>query len=333
MTIAMPEWLSGNWRFMSGFYVKAILYVGAFYINYYYIVDHTLGSYTERHKLLKFVLINLAVIAVCLLLGYLYSHYFTDIDLKPRRRHRHYSTSMRWVSFLRDAAMVVLSIGLAVAMRLSAKWHILERQKQELIAAQHSTELDNLKSQLNPHFLFNTLNTIYALIDINPDAAKDSVHQLSGLLRYTLYEDSPRVELKREIDFIKSYSDLMRHRLGKRPVEIKIEIDGIENVAVPPLLFIPLIENAFKYGNTPDISEPITISIRLDDQKIVCSTENSFFVTEENKNKQRSSGIGLQNLRRRLVLIYGSEAALRTSITNGHYKATLSIPIQSPDQQ
>ncbi len=227
---------------------------------------------------------------------------------------------------MRDGAMLILTIGLAVAMRLSVKWKDMEQQRQEMLAAQRSTELDNLKSQLNPHFLFNTLNTIYALVDVDPEDAKGAVHRLSGLLRYMLYENDGSVRLGQELGFIEDYVALMRLRLGSRPVFVDIEADEYADTMVPPLLFVPLIENAFKYGNTAEPARPISISVRVEGRHIECRTTNDFAPAAAGSDRS-ASGIGLANLRRRLVLLYGSKASLRTSVEGQTYKSSLKIPI------
>ena len=118
--------------------------------------------------------------------------------------------------------MLTLTLALAVALRLSVKWKDLQQQRRELISNQRAVELDNLKSQLNPHFLFNTLNTIYVLIAVAPDKAQGAVHRLSGLLRYMLYEDTANVMLSQEADFIENYVSLMRLRLSGRETHPKV---------------------------------------------------------------------------------------------------------------
>lgn len=326
MMVAMP-----NRRFVAfypGFYLKTLVYLLAFYLNYYIIVDRTLGS-AERRRILRFLLWNLVILVAGVALCYLLSkvwfaapwHTRRGAMVEPSLRHMLKSASF----MMRDGAMLTLTIGLAVAMRLSVRWKDMEQQRQEMLAAQRSTELDNLKSQLNPHFLFNTLNTIYALVDIDPEDAKGAVHRLSGLLRYVLYENDGSVSLGKELGFIEDYVALMRLRLGSRPVEVDIEADGYADRKVPPLLFVPLIENAFKYGNTAEPHRPISISVRVDDRFIECRTTN-YFAQSTLEGDRSASGIGLANLRRRLVLLYGSKASLRTSVEGEIYKSCLRIP-------
>lgn len=322
-TIASPN--RPAFAFYPSFYVKTLIFIGVFYINYFVIVDRTLSA--GRRRILRFVFWNLLLILVGLVLDYISSR----VWFPSRRFHHADETSIRqllkWTSFLmRDAVMIILTIGLAVALRLSMKWKDMLQQRQELLAVQRSTELDNLKNQLNPHFLFNTLNTIYALVDIDPEVAKRAVHRLSGLLRYMLYESSMKVPLREETGFIEDYIELMRLRLSSHPLELEIDIKGHENDSVPPLLLVALIENAFKYGSTAEAGEPIKVSMTVVDGRFRCTTENSFASVRQ-KADTKASGIGLANLRRRLSLIYGTEATLRTSVEGNIYKSFLSVPL------
>ncbi len=325
MAIAMPH-RRGIFVY-PGIYIKTLIYIAAFYINYYLIIDRTLVKGSTR-KILYFVCWNLVIIAVGLVLSYMCTKvWFPAPWRKGNNDITDVHTLLKNTSFLmREGTMIILTIGLAVALRLSVRWKDVEQQRQELIATQRSTELDNLKSQLNPHFLFNTLNTIYALIDINSEEAKNAVHRLSGLLRYMLYENAETAQLHQETDFIKDYVDLMKLRLGKRPVEISIDIRGHESDKIAPLLFIPLVENAFKYGNTSSPSHAISIRISAEDNALTCTTENHF-IHSKNSESKASSGIGLANLRRRLTLLYGTRAHLTTTIAGDVFNAKLIIPL------
>lgn len=328
MTIALPHKRSIG--IFPGIYIKTVIYIIAFYLNYSLIVTNTLGR--PGRRIGRFVLYN-----VLILIGGIVLCYISSRICYPPRAHHHaislWQQVLKSTSFiLRDGVMIVLSIGLAVALRLSAMWQDIEKKRQQSLAEQRATELDGLKSQLNPHFLFNTLNTIYALIDICPDDAKAAVHRLSGLLRYMLYEDVRSVRLAQEADFIEDYVSLMRLRMSGRAVDISIDIDGHGETTVPPLLFIPLVENAFKHGNSAPDNRPIAISLKVSDGKIVCTTSNSFVATPAG-TRSKDSGIGLTNLRRRLSLIYEGKASLRTKVEGNIYTGVLTIPLEMPQNQ
>lgn len=324
MAIALP-WRRG-FVFYPGFYAKSLVFIAIFYLNYFVIIDRTIGRQNNRNGLLYFLLVNIGVVVAGIALCYGLEQTFWP----PRHRHMEMDA---WHSFLkgasrsiRDGVMIILTVGLALALRLSTKWKDMERHNQELIAEQRATELANLKSQLNPHFLFNTLNTIYALVDISPEDAKKAVHTLSALLRYMLYEDVTLTTLRREADFIEDYISLMRLRVAARPITVDIDLGDEPDREIPPLMFIPLVENAFKYGNSAPDSEPIRITIKADRDYIVCETSNSFLPKNKDEVKEsKSSGIGLANLRRRLILLYGNKASLRTSISGNVFHTSLHI--------
>ena len=136
---------------------------------------------------------------------------------------------------------------------MTERWYRDERKRQEIEKANAEAELSALKSQVNPHFLFNTLNNIYSLIQIDQDKAQEAVHDLSGLMRHVLYEsDRPMVSLKSEVGFIKDYVKLMSMRC---PSDVKLDVslpeDGSE-LEIAPMLFLPLVENAFKHHHDED---------------------------------------------------------------------------------
>lgn len=328
MTVSMPH------RFQPfvfhGFYIKSLVYLAAFYLNYFLIIDKTIGATEGRRRMTRFVLYNVAILIV----GILICHYFNKTP--ARLPHRHdlppepvfIHNFLKSATFLlRDMVMIILSVGLAVALRLSTKWKDFDRQRRDIEAGQQAAELESLKNQLNPHFLFNSLNTIYALTTVDQVKAQAAIHRLSMLLRYVLYQDKSDVSLESEIEFIDNYVELMRLRLGDRRIEVEKNIGDAGHALVPPLIFITLIENAFKHGLTPDM-HPISISIVAHDDKIVCTTVNAY--TSPTEEQRSHSGIGLNNLRRRITLIYGREASLSTRAQDGVFTAKLIIPRQMP---
>lgn len=318
-------------------YAKALVYIFIFYVNYYYIIERSID---KPHKVLRFLGYNLLVVLAALLILYLIWRYWGDqlhIPGKkiPKRLQNQpeYVRIARWTSsLLRDVVMIVFTVGLAVALRLGDKWKQLSQQKKDLISAQREEELKNLKSQLNPHFLFNTLNSIYALIAISPTKAQDAVHELSRLLRYVLYDTPTSVTVRQEIDFINNYVKLMRLRL-KPTLDITVNLDAgnYANSTIAPLLFITVIENVFKHGihNSPE--DKIEIDIIAGDGMIRCHTSNT--MAEDGHEKASDGGIGMQNLRRRLQLLYGDRATFDISATSKTYCVDLTIPLDHVNSQ
>ncbi len=301
-----------------GIYGKAGVMVGVFYLNYFVLVERNL---VRRHRIWRFILLNLLVICVALVLTY----YIGKWGWPARPRHRdtdEWRLIMASISFiLRDAVMLLLTISLAVALRLSGRWMDMERHRQQLVTAQRESELAGLRSQLNPHFLFNTLNSIYALIEIDPARAAEGVHELSQLLRYVVYENPSEVSVGREVDFVRTYIALMRLRMSNQEVEFRADISP-DAPQIAPLLFVTLVENAFKHGVATG-GAPIRISIHADAHGFECRTDNGF--NPAAKVDKGAGGVGLSNLRRRLELLYGSNASLTTKVDGDNFKAVLKI--------
>lgn len=307
-------------------YAKSMVYIAVFYTDYYFIIGRTL---IRPRRIWRFTGYNAILVAAAMAalfaISYSWQSYRAQFP-RPWPVSHHVPIVVKALSFtVRDFVIIILTIGLSLAIRMGDMWLSLERRQQQLMASQRDDELHNLKSQLNPHFLFNTLNSIYALIDINPEQARGAVHRLSHLLRYVLYENPSTVSLDKEIDFIRNYVTLMKMRLGEVPVNATFPAADSSNIQVPPLLFIAIIENAFKYGNTGRLDQPITISISLSDNTIICHTHNHVSKDSINGN----GGIGIANLRRRLNIIYGGNASLecKTDTAEGTYTADLTLPL------
>ncbi len=201
-----------------------------------------------------------------------------------------------------------------------------KRKVGELKEASLRSEVDLLKTQINPHFFFNTLNNLYGLTVEKSDMAPEVILKLSDMMRYTIYEgEKDRVALKDEITYIENFIELQKIRFH-RELDIKFEhfIEEVD-IKIPPLLFIVLVENAFKHG-AESLTENAFIHIRLMsmDGSILFKTQNNFEADETPK----SGGIGLKNLQRRLQLLFPDRHTLLIDGTsNGVYQATLKFNI------
>ena len=328
-----------------GVYAKALVFIAVFYVNYCFIIGR---SFERKRFAWRLIGYNLVVIAASMVLFRLISIWMEPYweeawrirqaakgIVEASRPKPHPPGLLHWLNFYaRDVVMLVLTIGLSIALKLSDTWLRLSRRSEQLVAARRQEELQTLKRQLNPQFLFNTLNSIYALIAVSPPKAQDAVHKLSGMLRYVLYDDRQVVELSRELSFIENYVKLMGLRLpASTRLECDVDAGSTANAPVPPLLFIPLVENAFKHGNTGEAGAIIKIEIKADGQRLNCTTVNSFRRTDGDSPRSgktaKSGGIGLHNLRRRLQLIYGNLASMETYREEDLFKATLSIPLDT----
>ena len=204
----------------------------------------------------------------------------------------------------RGLLFYIFSVGASVALKLSLRWRQSEQARAEAELGRSQAELKNLKNQINPHFLLNTLNNIYALTAFDQVKAQQAIQELSRLLRYMLYENqSDRVSLDKEVEFLKSYIALMKLRLYN-DVEVKAEFDYPEsqNVPVAPLIFISLVENAFKHGVCSTGNSFIHISLKANAHHLVFKCENSN--TPKNESDKAPGGIGLKQVASRLQFAY-----------------------------
>ncbi|GAA4273921.1 histidine kinase [Aquimarina gracilis] len=188
----------------------------------------------------------------------------------------------------------------------------------------NKAELDLLKSQISPHFLFNTLNAFYVeLIDDKPKVAKD-VHKLSELLRYVTYDSKQDfVPLQREIDFLNDYMHFFNKRFEEE-LSLDFSIDGsIQNQQIPSLVLIHFVENLFKHGVVNDKKNPAKINITITNDKLELETSNAILSSE----KYMDSGIGTQNVKRRLTAIFNTNYDLNYSTKGNNFYTYLKIPI------
>jgi len=213
----------------------------------------------------------------------------------------------------------VFAFGLKVLERHAES----EKRQKELEKEKLNSELAFLKNQISPHFFFNTLNNIYSLIGINTRDSQDAVLKLSRLMRYLLYEsEQSENRLSDEIDFMNNYIDLMRLRLSDK-VKLNLSFpDKFENVIIPPLLFISVIENAFKHGISYREKSFIDIKMEVSREMINFRCENSLVTKSENENSDKA-GIGLENLRKRLALLFPGKHELKIEKN----KSTFSVSI------
>lgn len=207
---------------------------------------------------------------------------------------------------IRDLVLFVFAAALAAVIRTSRRWHLAELSRQKAELKQIETELQSLRNQINPHFLLNTLNNIYALIAFNTEKAQEAVQELSKLLRHLLYENREMfTDLTKEIEFLRNYVALMQIRLSSN-VELIFETHIPEGctIRIAPLIFVSLIENAFKHGVSPTAPSFIHISISVVEpsSQVVCQIRNSNF--PKLRNDVSGSGVGLDQVQRRLELIY-----------------------------
>ena len=300
----------------SGIYIHTVVYIIVFYYNYFFLIDRLLF----RKRMLLYI-VSVLIFVILLVSG---AEFLSSLTRPESPGHMHGPVPGNFVMAIRNFAISCLSDGLRLALKFSMSWTKIERMNEKIMSEQKDMELANLKKQLNPHFLFNTLNNINALIQIDSKIAQYAVHQLSKMLRYALYEDSQEVELAKDLDFVRNFIELMKLRLSaNHQLSVDIPRQVSSDLKIAPLLFISLIENAFKYGMASSKPSVIMISITVTGETVRCHTENSFF--PEKVADKSSSGIGLSNLKRRLALVYSNHYNLEYGISGNMFISDLSI--------
>lgn len=316
---------SGNlWKSYLDSLLSFLPCVLLYCFNFYFLIP----KFLYKNKKWSFVVLNLVISFACVLVYYLK-------DFKPNE-HIDMQTGKVILTYALSFSLIMICIiSMAIGHYYLIAWNRERRKMKEQELRNREAELNWLKYQLNPHFLFNTLNNISSLISISPDSAQDNIAKLSDTLRYALYEsNSEKVKLCDDAEFIKDYIDLMAMRVGGK-AKIDVQIDDFDsNIMISPLLFITLAENAFKHSSSNRNDSYISIWMKLEDGYVVFSSENT--IAPKKANDMSTSGIGLENLKRRLEILYPEAHSYESGIDKRHlssgettdiYWATLKIKI------
>ena len=239
----------------------------------------------------------------------------------PNQRLNNPNPIPRFANFL---ILAILLVGFDAGLQISMRWANLEQEKFKLQKESVENQLAFLKNQVSPHFFMNTLNNIHALVDIDSEEAKQSIIKLSSLMRHLLYDSEEKLTpIKKEVEFVKSYIELMRLRFTEK-VTIDVDIpSGIPDKSIPPLLFTSLLENAFKHGISYNHASFVKIMMSFTENRLSFKIENS----NHKKDADTSSGIGIENTKKRLYLLYKNEYDLTITDTKEKYAVNLNIPL------
>ncbi len=334
IVIIIPFYL--NYAFGGGdqhrlyqFYVHTLSAVAIFYLGYLWLVP----QFFLKDKKALYLIILVGII----LLSYLITSFINENLLSDPVRDARFMEAFKKVSgdnttppfrvfgFFNHILASSLISGFAMGLGVMEKLKENEKKQKELEKEKLNSELAFLKNQVSPHFFFNTLNNIYSLIGIDGPTAQDSVLKLSKLMRYLLYEsENGEMLMSHEIDFMTNYIDLMKLRLNSK-VELQIDFPKVfTDFTVPPLLFVPFIENAFKHGVSYRERSYITIQMKIEGDQIHFYAENSIGKGAPAEDIQHS-GIGLENVKKRLHLLFADNYNLKIDQGDTVFKVDLSI--------
>ena len=237
-------------------------------------------------------------------------------------------TTEMWIGFFSGFLMfLVLNVvigAIAIGILHLIRVRKIKQQLKDEKAKNTEAELAWLKNQINPHFLFNTLNNISSLTQIDPDAAQDAIAQLSDLLRYAMYETNRKtVPISGEVEFMRNYISLMKLRCNEK-TEVNYQLSIINyQLEVAPLLFISLIENAFKHGVSSSRESKIDIRLEQQDDQLVFICDNTNYPKDD--ADRSGSGIGLENTRRRLELMYDGRYTWEQTLEDNIYHVKIEL--------
>lgn len=312
------------------FFSFVVIQAAGVYFCLYYLVP----NFLTKGKYLAFLVTVLATIGVMSLLilgGIHLGAVIQGVDVKDVMP---YYVKSNFYIIKKDAFPSSLSsMTLGLSIKLGKDWIQLQRRQRELEQEKLQSELQFLKSQFNPHFLFNTINSIFVLIKKNSDLAGESLSKFSELLRYQLYEcNEPEIPLSKELSFIQSFLALERLRHDDH-VEIKTQFNNTDNSPffIAPFLLMPFIENAFKHFNpSKDTENWVHIDCSLDGSDFYFHISNSWPPEHRSSNDAvQYNGLGLKNVQRRLELIYPKGHELLIDKSKDAYKVTLRISLNS----
>lgn len=239
-------------------------------------------------------------------------------------------------AFVMDSVIAFLMLGFDLTVALLFQMQKESEKMRQMESANLQNEIKYLKAQLNPHFLMNMLNNIHSMIEVDPTKAQEMVINFSKLLRYALYEGGGQlVPLSHEAAFISNYVTVMRQRFSSRKVDVSLSMPDFipERLMVPPMLFIVFIENAFKHGVSyrQDSFVEVTMSV-MSDARVRFTCKNSI-VAARVGSSQTDGGIGLENVSKRLALLFGKDYRLDIEEDLETYNVTLEIPTYDEKHQ
>lgn len=290
-----------------------IFWVLLFYLNSIVLIPKLL----YKRKVWTFIGIQILLFAFFIVLNrIIYELFISDV---PYFFHK---------ALIFNGIPFVFIVNASIASKAASDQIKLDKLTREKESENLKTELSFLRSQISPHFLFNVLNNLVAMVRLKSEELEPTILKLSSLMQYMLYEtDDEQVLLKSEVDYLRSYIDLQQLRFGDR-LKLNIDIDIEEDWhTIEPMLLIPFVENAFKHGTGMIENPTIDISLKEKNNELFFSVKNRYL--DQDKAKDKVSGIGLSNVKRRLELLYGKDYNLKIDQTDGWFSITLKLALES----
>lgn len=295
---------------------QAVSLAGISYFNYFVL----LPRFLKHQNGLRYFIEIVAIICLVVPFQLYVKHSIYESVMNPGR----YDFFFRAGFIIQHTLNVVLVMGFVAMLRFANEWFDLQARRQEIENEKLATELRFLKEQINPHFLFNTLNNLYYLAHSQSPKTPDIIAKLSQMMRYMIYESNQeKVPVEKEIEYIKNYIELEKMRLEDDFI-VQFEISGdYQRVRIAPFIFITFLENAFKHGVTSGENGKISLNLSFEGNQCFYEVTNAIINSTETEQK----GIGLLNVQRRLNLIYPEKHTLSVEEKESIFTARLTIEL------
>ena len=299
----------------------------AVYITLYFLIPHFLlqKQYLNFGIGLVLVMFVAGLIQRAIIVWYLYPNFFPEIDRE----------FWDFYKIAKQIVMINSVLVFAIAVKVVKHWYLQQQKNQDLEKEKMFSELRYLKSQVHPHFFFNTLNNLYGLTLSKSDTAPEVVLRLADLMSYMLYDTNTQwVPLEKEINYIRNYIALEKMRFGKR-FNVSFQVQGdTSSLMIAPLLLLPFIENSFKHSISKEILGAwVAIDLTVNNQTLEFKVENS--VNKEvlnGRERENAGGLGLQNVKRRLELLYNENYELKILEEETEYLIVLRLNLHASNK-
>ncbi len=331
----IPDWdrMYGSYPDYLPFFKYSLYYfivVIFMYVTYAFIAP----IYTERKNWLLFIpTVLVAVVALATAATFVkLTAYNLSLDwgaMDPTL-FQHYDVTIKIIAQELGASLIHILLGFG--LKLGEEWYRFEQERKELDVQKVESELSFLKSQVNPHFLFNTLNNIFSLASVQSPKTAPAVQKLSEIMRYMTYEtDNRQILLSKEIEYISAYLELQKLRFGEDEIaRIHFDVEGNPSgIMIEPMLLIPFVENAFKHGDISKEANEINIRIGINKRVLEFDCSNQFI----DSTKDKTGGVGIKNVSRRLELLYPKKHNCSIQKENNKFQVSLSINLNHNESQ
>ncbi|HEX8037758.1 MAG TPA: histidine kinase [Chryseosolibacter sp.] len=301
------------------FILEAVIRNGLLAVLIYFNLLVLIPKYAQKGKIVSYTSLLMAALALYVVIKnahdvYLYGYVLNQEGAQSFFYNSYYNLSI-----------AIFYLTFSIALHLSKAWYFQRETIRRMEIEKLNTELDYLRAQINPHFVFNSINTIYFQIDRKNEDARKSLSNFSEMLRYQLYEcNGKEIPIEKEIDYLRNYVALQQMRKDENYNISFVEGEGLQGFGISPLLLIPFVENAFKHVSHFQAGNEIRIHlIRVNDH-----FRFSIFNTTENRQwNTNHAGIGLKNARRRLELLYKDRHQLLIEHSNDRFEVKLALRI------